>query len=261
MNYIDIGVNLTNRSLNRDLDGVIGRAVAAGVQQMVVTGTSIDESAEAIELCHLYPERLVCTAGIHPHHASEWTNDATRMIQAFCENSCVRAIGETGLDFNRNYSTAEDQINAFRQQLELAILLEKPVFTHQRDAHDTFIDILQEYRSQLSQVVVHCFTDSKAALLDYLELDCHIGITGWVCDERRGLELQQMVDLIPANRLMVETDSPYLLPRDLPGRPKNRINEPVNLPHILNSIASHQGKAVEQLADECLTTSQLFFNI
>ena len=261
MNYIDIGVNLTNRSLNRDLDGVIGRAMAAGVQQMVVTGTSIDESAEAIELCHLYPERLVCTAGIHPHHASEWTNDTSRMIRAFCENSCVRAIGETGLDFNRNYSTAEDQINAFHQQLELAILLEKPVFTHQRDAHDAFIDILREYRSQLSQVVVHCFTDSRAALLDYLELDCHIGITGWVCDERRGLELQQMGDLIPANRLMVETDSPYLLPRDLPGRPKNRINEPVNLPHILNSIARHQGKAVEQLAEECLTTSQLFFNI
>jgi len=261
MNYIDIGVNLTNRSLSRDLDGVIGRAVAAGVQQMVVTGTSIDESARAIELCHLYPERLVCTTGIHPHHASEWTNDAPRMIQAFCENSCVRAIGETGLDFNRNYSPAEDQINAFRQQLELAISLEKPVFTHQRDAHDTFIDILQEYRSQLSQVVVHCFTDSRTALLDYLELDCHIGITGWVCDERRGLELQQMVDLIPANRLMVETDSPYLLPRDLPGKSKNRINEPVNLPHILNSIARHQGKAVGQLASECLTTSQLFFKI
>ena len=261
MNYIDIGVNLTNRSLNRDLDGVIGRAMAAGVQQMVVTGTSIDDSAEAIELCHLYPERLVCTAGIHPHHASEWTNDTIRMIRAFCENSCVRAIGETGLDFNRNYSTAEDQINAFRQQLELAISLEKPVFTHQRDAHDAFIDILREYRSQLSQVVVHCFTDSRAALLDYLELDCHIGITGWVCDERRGLELQQMVDLIPDNRLMVETDSPYLLPRDLPERPKIRINEPVNLPHIVNSIARHQGKPAEQLAGECLTTSQLFFNI
>ncbi len=261
MNYIDIGVNLTNRSLNRDLDGVIGRAMAAGVQQMVVTGTSIDDSAEAIELCHLYPERLVCTAGIHPHHASEWTNDTIRMIRAFCENSCVRAIGETGLDFNRNYSTAEDQINAFHQQLELAISLEKPVFTHQRDAHDAFIDILREYRSQLSQVVVHCFTDSRAALLDYLELDCHIGITGWVCDERRGLELQQMVDLIPDNRLMVETDSPYLLPRDLPERPKIRINEPVNLPHIVNSIARHQGKPAEQLAGECLTTSQLFFNI
>jgi TatD DNase family protein len=261
MNYIDIGVNLTNRSLNRDLDGVISRAVAASVRQMVVTGTNIDESAEAIELCHQYPERLVCTAGIHPHHASEWTTDTARMIRAFCENSCVRAIGETGLDFNRNYSTAEDQINAFRQQLELAISLEKPVFTHQRDAHDTFIDILREYRSQLSRVVVHCFTDSRAALLDYLELDCHIGITGWVCDERRGLELQRLVDLIPANRLMVETDAPYLLPRDLPGKSKNRINEPANLPHIVDSIARHRDKAVEELAAECLTTSQLFFNI
>jgi TatD DNase family protein len=261
MNYIDIGVNLTNRSLNRDLDGVINRAMAVGVRQMVVTGTHIEESARAIELCQRYPDNLVCTVGIHPHHASEWESDTAQKIQVFCESSCVRAIGETGLDFNRNYSPADDQIRAFRHQLELAASLDKPVFTHQRDAHDTFIEILREYRSRLPAVVVHCFTDARAALLDYLELDCHIGITGWICDERRGLELQQLVELIPGDRLMVETDSPYLLPRDLPIRPKSRINEPANLPHIVNSIARHQGKPVEQLATECLKTSHLFFNI
>ena len=261
MEFIDIGANLTNRSLMKDLDAVITRAANAGVRQIVVTGTSFDESSKAIELCYRYPDRLVCTVGIHPHHASDWMSDTLTSLQNLSENACVRAIGETGLDFNRNYSPRDDQIDCFRRQLELAISLNKPVFTHQRDAHDTFIGILREYRERLSKVVVHCFTDNKAALLDYLELDCHIGITGWICDERRGLELQQLVDLIPGDRLMVETDAPYLLPRDLPAKPASRINEPVYLPHIVESIARHQGKDIDQLAAECFKTSQLFFDI
>jgi len=261
MEFVDIGANLTNRSLMKDLDGVIDRAVDAGVRQIVVTGTNIDESSKAIELCYRYPDQLVCTVGIHPHHASDCMSETLTSLQSLSENACVRAIGETGLDFNRNYSPRDDQINAFRQQLELAVSLHKPVFTHQRDAHDTFVEILREYRERLSKVVVHCFTDSESALLDYLELDCHIGITGWICDERRGLELQQLVGLIPGDRLMVETDAPYLLPRDLPVKPSSRINEPAYLPHIVESIARHQGKDIDQLASECLDTSQLFFNI
>ena len=261
MEFIDIGANLTNRSLMKDLDAVITRAANAGVRQIVVTGTSIDESSKAIELCYQYPDQLVCTVGIHPHHASDWISDTQTSLQNLSKNACVRAIGETGLDFNRNYSPRDDQIDCFRRQLDLAISLNKPVFTHQRDAHDTFVGILREYRERLSKVVVHCFTDSKAALLDYLELDCHIGITGWICDERRGLELQQLVELIPADRLMVETDAPYLLPRDLPVKPASRINEPTYLPHIINVVALHQGKDVDQLAAECLKTSRLFFDI
>jgi TatD DNase family protein len=261
MNYIDIGVNLTNRSLIKDLDGVMRRAEDAGVGQMVVTASNIEESARAIELCQQYPDRLVCTVGIHPHHASDWMGDTRDIIGDLSENACVRAIGETGLDFNRNYSPRDAQVDAFRAQLELAILLKKPVFAHQRDAHDTFVEILREYRTQLPGIVVHCFTDSEAALLDYLDLDCHIGITGWICDERRGLELQRLVSLIPEHRLMVETDAPYLLPRDLPTKPTSRINQPAYLPHIVNSIARHQQKEVDQLASECLKTSQLFFAI
>jgi TatD DNase family protein len=261
MQFIDIGVNLTNRSLINDLDGVMNRANAAGVHKMVVTGTSIEESTQAIEICHEYPDNLVCTVGVHPHHASDWDENTAASLEQLCSNNCVRAIGETGLDFNRNYSPQDDQINAFQCQLELAASLGKPVFLHQRDAHETFVKFLQEYRSRLGKIVVHCFTDSKSALLDYLDLDCHIGITGWVCDERRGVELQQLVPFIPLDRLMIETDSPYLLPRDLPVKTTGRINEPANLPHILRSIAGYQGKRPEQLAEECLKTSQLFFGI
>ncbi|MCZ6577739.1 MAG: TatD family hydrolase [Gammaproteobacteria bacterium] len=261
MKYIDIGVNLTNRSLIKDLGGVMQRAQDAGVGQMVVTASNIEESTQAIELCRQYPDALVCTVGIHPHHASDWMSHTPQNLQELSENACVRAIGETGLDFNRNYSPRNEQVDAFRAQLELAIALGKPVFAHQRDAHDTFVEILREYRTRLSRIVVHCFTDSRAALLDYLDLDCHIGITGWICDERRGLALQQLVSLIPAQRLMVETDAPYLLPRDLPTKPVSRINEPAYLPHIMHSIARHQHKEVDQLAGECLKTSRLFFGI
>ncbi len=182
-------------------------------------------------------------------------------LRDLAHSACVRAVGETGLDFNRNFSPQDDQIEAFRRQLELAKTLNKPVFSHQRDAHPVFIDILREYRDNLVNIVVHCFTDNRAALSDYLDLDCHIGITGWICDERRGTELAQLVKYIPDNRLMVETDSPYLLPRNLPQKPASRINEPAYLPHIIKSIAHFQNRPADQVAAECLKTSQLFFAI
>ena len=259
--YIDIGANLTNKSLIQHVDEVIKTANDAGVKQMVVTGTSIEDSNNAIQLSKQYPDQLVCTAGIHPHHASDWMADTANVLGRLVENSCVRAIGETGLDFNRNFSPRDAQIRAFRQQLELATTIDKPVFAHQRDAHDVFIEILREFRNDLANIVIHCFTDSKAALFDYLELDCHIGVTGWICDERRGTELAQLVKYIPNNRLMAETDAPYLLPRDLPEKPKNRVNEPAYLPHIVRTIAHYQNKQEDQMAAECLKTSQLFFGL
>jgi TatD DNase family protein len=259
--YIDIGVNLTNKSLLQDVDGVLLRAMEHRVTRLVVTGTSIEESQKAIELCQRFPQQLICTAGVHPHHASDWQHDSETTLQTLAANDCVRAIGETGLDFNRNYSPADSQIEVFHRQLELARSIQKPLFTHQRDAHDTFIDIIRGYRADLKQIVVHCFTDNKAALGDYLNLDCHIGITGWICDERRGTELQELAKYIPADRLMVETDAPYLLPRTLCPRPKSRINEPSYLPHIVDIIAQHRGEPTEQFAAACLATTMAFFSI
>ncbi len=259
MQLIDVGVNLTNKSLLQDIDGVLARAQLAGVEQMVVTGTSIAESSEAISLCESFPGRLFATCGMHPHHASDWNETSFSELEALAQHDCVRAIGETGLDFNRNYSPPAEQEQAFRGQMELAIALGKPLFCHQRDAHQRFLGLLGEYRESISNLVVHCFTDSREALMDYLELDCYIGITGWICDERRGQELQQLVKLIPADRLLLETDAPYLLPRDLDPRPRSRINEPAYLPHILASVARHQQKPAELLALECLQNSRRFF--
>jgi len=258
---VDIGVNLTNKSLLQDLEAVMRRAGVAGVRQMVVTGTSIDESRKAAELCQSYPENLVSTCGIHPHHASEWDTNSLEQLKTMARQDCVRAIGETGLDFNRNYSSPAAQEYAFQQQLELAATLKMPLFCHQRDAHHRFVEMLRDYRDEISRLVVHCFTDSREALMDYLELDCFIGITGWICDERRGLELQQLVKSIPAERLLLETDAPYLLPRDLDPKPASRVNEPAYLAHILKSVARHRGEPEQQLAAQVLDNSRLFFNL
>ena len=259
--YIDIGVNLTNKSLMQDLDAVLERAKQVGVEKMIVTGTTLQESKAAVALCDNYQGILTCTAGIHPHHASDWDDNSYAELTNLTNLEMVRAVGETGLDFNRDFSPRDQQIDVFRQQLAIAIKARKPVFTHQRDAHESFISILREYRDDLQSVVVHCFTDNQVALQDYLDLDCHIGVTGWICDERRGTELQALVKYIPSNRLMLETDAPYLLPRDLNPKPKSRINEPCHLPHIARAVAQHQGKSPEKLAIECLQTTQEFFNL
>ena len=258
---VDIGVNLTNKSLLRDLDGVMQRALDAGVGQMVVTGTSIAESRSAIDLCRRYPERLVSTCGIHPHHASEWNDASYAELTGLAQTDCVRAIGETGLDFNRNYSPPEAQEHAFRRQLALAQELQLPLFCHQRDAHTHFVELLREYRSSLPAVVVHCFTDTREALEDYLDLDCYIGVTGWICDERRGLELQQLVAEIPENRLLLETDAPYLLPRNLDPKPASRVNEPMYLAHILREVAHYRGQTAAAVAASSLANSRRFFGL
>jgi len=256
---IDIGVNLTNKSLLQDVDAVMQRAENAGVKQMVVTGTSVTESRQAIGLCERFPQQLVSTCGIHPHHASEWDDSSLSDLEAMAQQQCVRAIGEAGLDFNRNYSPPSAQEFAFQQQMELATKLKMPLFCHQRDAHQRFIEMLGEHRDDISRLVVHCFTDSREALMDYLDLDCYIGITGWICDERRGLDLQKLVKLIPDGRLLLETDAPYLLPRNIEPKPSSRINEPSYLPHILEKVAYHQEKSVQLLARQCLHNSRAFF--
>ncbi len=261
MELIDIGVNLTNKSLLRDLEAVMQRARDAGVNQMVVTGTTLAESMQAIELCIRYPDRLVSTCGVHPHHAGEWNQNSYSEFKEIAQQDCVRAIGETGLDFNRNYSPHPAQEFAFQQQMELAIALKMPLFCHQRDAHSRFVAMLREYRDEISRLVVHCFTDTREALIDYLDLDCFIGITGWICDERRGVELQKLVRLIPADRLLLESDAPYLLPRNLDPKPSSRINEPAYLPHILANVAQHQGKSIDLLARQSLQNSQAFFSL
>lgn len=258
---VDIGVNLTHESFARDLPQVLERALGVGVRQMVVTGASRRGSAAALALARAHPGLLWCTAGVHPHHAVEYSAEAHAELAALLREPEVRAAGECGLDYHRNYSPRPQQLHAFERQLELAADSGKPVFLHEREAHRDFIAVLRGFRDRLSAAVLHCFTGEREALFACLDLDLHIGITGWICDERRGQHLRELVRAIPADRLMIETDAPYLLPRNLEPKPRDRRNEPAFLPHIAAEIARERGEAPATLAASSTATARRFFGL
>lgn len=262
MQLIDIGVNLTNPSFAGKHEAVLERAHAAGVQQMLLTGTSLAGSEAALTLCEqLDPDarHLFSTAGVHPHDASSWNGASARDLRALLEQPRVRAVGECGLDFNRDFSPRAQQEKALEEQLALAVALQMPVFLHERDASERLLQILRHYRDSLPGAVVHCFTGERNALFSYLDLDLHIGITGWICDERRGTHLHPLVSSIPAGRLMLESDAPYLLPRSLRPKPKSGRNEPAYLPEVLREVALHRGETPAAVAAHTTQCAQRFF--
>ena len=258
---VDIGANLTHPSFREDLAQVLERARAAGVATIVVTGTSVAESRQAVQLAEAHPSMLYATAGVHPHHARECDAHTLPALRELASHPRVVALGECGLDWNRNYSPHPDQEKWFVAQLELAIELQKPLFLHSRDAHPRFADILRAHRARLPRAVAHCFTGEKDELRAYLDLGLYIGITGWICDERRGRHLLTLIGDIPPDRLLIETDSPYLTPRDLRPQPKARRNEPAHLPHILAAVANALGVAPAGLAGTIIANSRRFFAI
>lgn len=261
MSLIDIGANLTHDSFDADRIEVMRRAQTAGVTQLIVTGSDIEYSHKALELCRAWPGALYCTAGTHPHQAKDFNVSALDALRELLTKPEVVAVGECGLDYFRNFSPHEAQTRVFEAQLQLAVDTGKPVFLHQRDAHGDFIGILRHWRPRLSGAVVHCFTDGEKELGDYLALDCHIGITGWICDERRGSHLRELVKQIPADRLMLETDAPYLLPRDLDPKPHTHRNEPMYLAHICEVTAACVAKSAAQLAEETTLNARRFFKL
>jgi len=256
---IDIGANLSDASFASDRTQVIERALAAGVSRMVLTGTTAAASAAAFELARTRPGTLFSTAGVHPHHASDCDHRAIESFRALAAAPEVVAIGECGLDFYRDLSPRDQQVRALEAHIRLASELGLPLFLHERNAHDAMADLLRPQRHTFSRAVVHCFTGDEDALRAYLELDLHIGITGWICDERRGSHLRDIVRLVPPDRLMIETDAPYLLPRTIRPRPKSRRNEPAYLPHVLDMIANSVGSPREEVAAATTATAEQFF--
>jgi TatD DNase family protein len=261
LTLIDIGINLGHDSYDSDRDAVLARATAAGVTQMMVTGASIEGSRKAIELARSRPGRLFATAGVHPHHATELTSEALSELEELARQPEVVAAGECGLDYFRDFSPRPVQQEAFHRQLQLAARIRKPVFLHQRDAHEDFLAILREHRQTLLAGVTHCFTGSGAEMHAYLELGFAIGITGWICDERRGAHLLPLVREIPPDRLLLETDGPYLLPRDLRPKPASRRNEPSFLPHIAAVVARARSETVESLARSSTAATRTLFGL
>jgi len=261
MELIDIGCNLTHDSFDTDREQVMNRAHEAGVAQMVVTGASPEGSRKALELARGFPGILFATAGIHPHHASDYDDQVEALISDLIGQHGVVAVGETGLDYFRDFSPRPAQRTAFESHIEIARTARRPMFLHMRDAHEDFLAILKASRGDLTSVVVHCFTGTRDQLHDYLDLDCHIGITGWICDERRGTHMREYLSDIPDNRLMVETDAPYLKPRDLKPRVKTHRNEPQWLPWIVKAIAQSRGSTPGQIAEQTTHNARLFFGL
>ena len=271
MQLIDIGANLTHDSFDHDRDAVLQRARDAGVAQLVVTGASREHSPRALALARAHPGVLFATAGVHPHHASEYTAECEAEMRALLAHDEVVAVGECGLDYFRDFSPRPAQRRAFERQLQTAADLAadgmgephapKPLFLHQRDAHADFMAIMKQFDGTLGAAVVHCFTGTREELFDYLDQDWHIGITGWLCDERRGGHLRELVKSIPANRLMIETDAPYLLPRTVKPAPSHRRNEPMYLAHIVEELARDRGEEVATTAVATAATARAFFRL
>jgi TatD DNase family protein len=255
---IDIGINLAHDSYDRDRDDVIARAHAAGVTQMLVTGATLAGSERAVALAHRHPGRLFATAGVHPHHAADLDGGSLSALEELARHTEVVAVGECGLDYFRNFSPPASQQQAFHRQLELAARIGKPLFLHQRDAHEDFIAILREHAASW-RGVAHCFTGSGEQLQCYLRLGLAIGITGWICDERRGAHLASLMPQVPAERLLLETDGPYLLPRDLVPKPPSRRNEPAYLPHIAAAVARARGETLASLARSSTEAARALF--
>jgi len=258
---VDIGANLTHESFRHDLPAVLDRARAHDVVQLVVTGASADGSEAAAALAAEHPGLLHATAGLHPHHAADYTAETDSLLRSLATLDRVVAVGETGLDYHRDLSPRAAQLFAFERQLEIALDSGKPLFLHQRDAHDDLVAVLRPVRDRISRAVVHCFTDDRRALFACLDLDLHIGITGWICDERRGTHLRELVREIPANRLMLETDAPYLLPRTVKPAPSHRRNEPMYLAHIAGEVARERDEPYEVLAASTTANARAFFGL
>jgi len=258
---VDIGANLAHDSFDDDRDAVMRRAADAGVATMIVTGSSDASNVRAAELAETSNGVLFSTAGVHPHHASDYTDESDALIRTLAGKDVVVAVGECGLDYFRDLSPREAQLDAFRRQLDIAKETGLPVFLHQRDAHDDFVETLEPALPDLSRAVAHCFTGEGESLREYLAMGLYVGITGWICDERRGKHLHDIAQIIPDDKLLIETDAPYLMPRTIQPKPKTRRNEPMYLPEVLKVVAQARGQSVDHIATITARNARRFFGL
>jgi len=236
--FIDIACNFTHESFKDNLDEVILNAELQGVEKFVLLCASLKDLDLIQIIRNKSPNKFFTSAGIHPHHANEVLEiNHTNLLHKLSKIK-PNAIGETGLDYFRNISPPSVQRKSFEMHIEIAKELGLPLYLHQRDSHKDFIRIIKENKDNFPKFIVHCFTGTQKELDDYLELGAYIGLTGWICDAKRNVDLRKSIRNIPLSKMMIETDCPYLIPKNLPNKPKKNINEPKYLPHIANEIAA-----------------------
>ncbi|XP_015178198.1 PREDICTED: 3'-5' ssDNA/RNA exonuclease TatD [Polistes dominula] len=272
-NYIivDVGANLTNKKYSRDLDSVIQRAKDAGVQKIMVTGASIRSSKEALRLTRIYPGTLYSTAGVHPHDAKSWENpDTLQELESIATNPECVAIGECGLDYNRDFSDPETQRTVFHKQVELACQLNKPLIIHERAAQADVLEVLSHYKNRLPPVLIHSFIGTAEEAQIYLDQGFYLGITGYLCKDKSDSGIRQLLEAgqAPLDKILVETDAPFMYPNTraskLPVRVKDALtersmtflhryctfqrNEPCALPAIVEMVAAFMQTTPEEVA-------------
>jgi TatD DNase family protein len=255
---IDIGVNFHSSQLKGLAPELLARAAAAGVTHILATGTSLHASELALA-CAREHARVWATAGVHPHDARHWTAAAASDFAPLWADERVVAVGECGLDYNRMFSPREDQRRAFEAQIAAGVRLDKPLFLHSRDAFDDFHAMLRDAAAGGAHGVVHCFTDGAAEAEAYLALGFHIGITGWVTDAARGAALRDALRVIPLDRLHLETDAPYLRPKNA-GKTRP-YNEPALLPFVARAVAELKGVDAAELAAQAGANSRRLFRL
>ena len=258
--FIDIACNFTHPSFAENIDKVLQEADAVDVQKFVLLCASLKDLDPIQKIQYKDPSKFFITAGIHPHHAKEILDLNDQSLASILESIQPNAIGETGLDYFRNISPPEVQRDSFEMHIEAAKELQKPLYLHQRDAHEDFIAIIKNNIQSFPQFVVHCFTGTQKQLDDYLELGAFIGLTGWICDEKRNQDLRASIKNIPLNRLMLETDCPYLMPKNLPNKPSKNINEPKFLPHIASEVSNLMEISIDELRESTSRNAEIFFN-
>ena len=254
--YYDIGLNLFCKQF-LESEKVIEEAINNGIC-CILTGTDIKEDKKINNFVKTH--NAFGTAGIHPHNADRAKQEDFQLIeQLLSENDKLVAVGECGLDYDRMFSTKENQIRCLEKHIVLAEKLNKPLFLHERSAADDFIKRFKKHPDICKKSVVHCFTGEKETLDKYLSMGFSIGITGWICDDRRAKELRDAVHMIPLDRILVETDAPYLTPKNVPGL--DRTNVPQNIKYVVRDLAKYMKVEEEVLIENARKNTERIFQI
>lgn len=252
--YYDIGLNLFCKQFPEP-EKIINDAKADGVC-CILTGTDMKENRKINEFVKTHD--AFGTAGIHPHNADRARQEDFRLIeQILSENDKMVAVGECGLDYDRMFSTKENQIRCLEKHIVLAEKLDMPLFLHERSAADDFIKRFKSHPDVCKKSVVHCFTGNKGTLDKYLSMGFSIGITGWICDDRRAKELRDAVRIIPLERILVETDAPYLTPKNVPGL--DRTNVPQNIKYVIRDLAKYMKVSEAELTEHAKKNTERIF--
>jgi len=251
---IDTHVHLTDGRYHGQLQAVLQRAQQAGVDNWITVGTDVPDSRAGLELTGEF-ENIYCTAGVHPHESGKQEKGYVNELQKLTDNEKVVAVWEIGLDYHYDFSPRTIQQRIFQEQLELAVKVNLPVVVHCREAFDDCLGILDDWNNHEAALVFHCFAgDTKAAKL-VLDRGYFVSFTGTITFGN-ALVSQQTAKYVPLEKVMLETDCPYLSPA--PKR-NQKPNEPALLVHIVEKLAELRGLSFSEIATATTENSRLFF--